>query len=62
VGWRLVAWVNAGDPVTLAAGLAAAAEAAGLAGPGGERCLLVFDNAADPDVLRPGGRLLVRTG
>ena len=67
-GWRLVAWVNAEDPASLAGGLAAVAEAAGLAGQGGgdpgravrhwleaggDRCLLVFDNAADPDVLRP---------
>ena len=67
-GWRLVAWVNAEDPASLAAGLAAVAEAAGLAGPGGgdpgwavrhwleadgTRCLLVFDNATNADVLRP---------
>jgi tetratricopeptide (TPR) repeat protein len=77
-GWRLVAWVNAEDAAGLAAGLAAVAEAAGLGGPGGgdpglavrhwleaggERCLVVFDNAADPDVLRPylpaGGRARV---
>jgi Tetratricopeptide repeat len=66
-GWRLVAWVNAEDSAGLASGLAAVAEAAGLSGPGGdpglavrhwleadgERCLVVFDNAADPDLLRP---------
>jgi len=68
-GWRLVAWVNASDPGTLLAGLAAVAEAAGLSGQGagedaarmvrrwleadGDRCLLVFDDATDPDVLRP---------
>jgi RNA polymerase sigma factor (sigma-70 family) len=71
-GWRLVAWVNAGDAPSTQAGLAAVAEAAGLAGdrsgPGladagqavrhllesdGDRCLLVFDNAADPEALRP---------
>ena len=79
-GWRLVAWVNAEDPAGLAGGLAAVAEAAGLGGTGGgdpglavrhwleaggDRCLVVFDNAADPDVLRPylpaggGARVLV---
>ena len=65
--WRLVGWVNAEDEAGLAGGLAAVAEAAGLAVPGGdpgravrrwleaggERCLLVFDNANDPDLLRP---------
>jgi len=60
--------VNAEDPASLAGGLAAVAEAAGLAGQGGgdpgrmvrhwleaggDRCLLVFDNAADADTLRP---------
>ena len=79
-GWRLVAWVNAEDPAVLAGGLAAVAEAAGLGGQGGgdpglavrhwleaggDRCLVVFDNAADPDLLRPylpaggGARVLV---
>jgi tetratricopeptide (TPR) repeat protein len=79
-GWRLVAWVNAEDPAGLAGGLAAVAEAAGLGGAGvgdpglamrhwleagGDRCLVVFDNAADPDLLRPylpaggGARVLV---
>ena len=71
-GWRLLAWVNAEDPGSLLAGLAAVAEAVGLADAGadqdagdagrgvrhwlevdGDRCLIVFDNASDPDVLRP---------
>jgi tetratricopeptide (TPR) repeat protein len=67
-GWRLVAWVNAEDATGLAVGLASVAEAAGLPGdPGkdsglavrrlleadGDQCLVVFDNAADADVLRP---------
>ena len=70
-GWRLVAWVNAADPGALGAGLAAVAEALGLAdgrtGRGGDagravrdwlerdgrRCLVVFDNALDPDGIRP---------
>jgi len=68
-GWRLVAWVNASDPGSLLAGLAAVAEAAGLSGQGaggdagrvvrrwleadGDRCLIVFDDATDADVLRP---------
>ena len=70
--WRLVAWVNAEDRGSLLAGLAAVAEATGLADGGtsrdagdagrvmrhwlevdGDRCLLVFDNATDPDALRP---------
>ncbi|MGO8895478.1 MAG: tetratricopeptide repeat protein [Streptosporangiaceae bacterium] len=71
-GWRLVAWVHAGNTGTLLAGLAAVADAAGLLEGGtrqapddpglmvrrrletdGARCLLVFDDVEDPDVLRP---------
>jgi hypothetical protein len=70
-GWRLVAWVNAGNPRSLLSGLVAVAEAAGMSGysrrdaaytgravrhwleADGHRCLLVFDDAEDPDLLRP---------
>ena len=71
-GWRLVAWINAGDTWSLLAGLARAADTAGLSesdagrdasDPGqlvrrrleadGDRCLLVFDDARDPNLLQP---------
>ena len=67
--WRLVAWVNAENRAAVLGGLAEVAAALGLdAGAGdaaagravrgrleagGDRCLLVFDNAADPADLLP---------
>jgi tetratricopeptide (TPR) repeat protein len=65
--WRLVAWINAEERAGVLAGLSEVAAALGLqAGDGeaagrvvrrwletgGDRCLLVFDNAADPALLR----------
>ena len=69
-GWRLVAWIDAGDTVSVLAGLAQVAVAAGVGTAGedarvlaaglrhwlevdGTRRLVVFDNAADLDELRP---------
>jgi hypothetical protein len=68
-GWRLVAWINAEDSASVLGGLAAVATALGLdTGAGdaeasravrhrleadGNRCLLVFDNATDPQDLLP---------
>jgi tetratricopeptide (TPR) repeat protein len=67
-GWRLVAWVNAEDAGGVVAGLAEAAAGLGLAAgdaqaagravrhmleTDGQRCLLVFDNATNPELLRP---------
>jgi tetratricopeptide (TPR) repeat protein len=69
-GWPLVAWLNAQEPASVLAGLAAVGAALGIGTPGedasevavrvrhrletgGARCLLVFDNAADMDGLRP---------
>jgi tetratricopeptide (TPR) repeat protein len=71
-GWRLVAWINAGNVSSLLAGGAAIADAMSLSEGGtgragwdpgqvarhrpeadANRCLIVFDNASDPDVVRP---------
>ena len=67
--WRLVAWVDAGNISGMLGGLAQAAQALGVPQADnqaatamalrhrleadGRRCLIVFDNAADPDELRP---------
>jgi hypothetical protein len=66
--WRLVAWIDAEAEGGLLAGLAEAAAGLGLSAEDavtagklvrhwleadGSKCLLVFDNAADPGLLRP---------
>jgi len=66
--WRLVAWINAGDLGGILVGLAEVAAELGVSQSDaegaaravrrwleidGHRCLLVFDNAADPELVQP---------